>query len=173
MNYCICFIFCLFSIFNACAQEESFEKMLANLYKNTVPLIKSEELAKKIAQKSPNLIILDAREKTEYKTSHLPNAVFIGYDQLNNSYLEKLDKNAEVIVYCSVGYRSERVGEKLQKLGVKKVSNLYGGIFDWANKGNAVYTQNPKTTKTEPTKIIHGYNRKWSKWVQKPNTAIW
>ncbi len=173
MNYFNCFIFYFFNLFAACAQEESFEKMLANLYKNTVPQIKSEELSAKIAQKTPNLYILDAREAVEYETSHLPNAIFIGYERLNDNYLKNLDKNAEIIVYCSVGYRSERVGEKLQKMGYKRVKNLYGGIFDWANKGNKIYTKNLTNSAEQSSQTIHGYNRRWSKWVKKPYVAIW
>jgi rhodanese-related sulfurtransferase len=46
-----------------------------------------------------------------------------------------LPREAPVIVYCSVGYRSEKIGEKLQKLGFQNVHNLYGGIFQWKNDG--------------------------------------
>ena len=40
-----------------------------------------------------------------------------------------------IIVYCSIGVRSEDIGEKLKELGYTKILNLYGGIFDWKNKG--------------------------------------
>ena len=31
-------------------------------------------------KREPNMVILDARERAEYDVSHLPNAVFIGYN---------------------------------------------------------------------------------------------
>ena len=65
-----------------------------------------------------------------------------------------------MVVYCSVGYRSERIGEKMQKMGFENVSNLYGGIFDWKNQGNTVINLNQ-----EPTDSVHTYNRNWSQWL--------
>ncbi len=65
-------------------------------------------------------------------------------------------------MYCSVGVRSERVGEKLQQAGFKNVRNLYGGIFAWKNKGYVVYNQ-----QNEPTDSVHAYNRYWGQWLTK------
>ena len=63
-------------------------------------------------------------------------------------------------MYCSVGYRSERIGEKLIKEGYSNVFNLYGGIFDWVNNDNPVYDFNEKVYK------VHAYNKDWGKWVE-------
>jgi 3-mercaptopyruvate sulfurtransferase SseA len=65
-------------------------------------------------------------------------------------------------VYCSVGYRSERVGEKLQKLGYQNVYNIYGGIFEWKNEGMQVVNR-----QNQPTDSVHTYNKNWSKWLLK------
>lgn len=72
-----------------------------------------------------------------------------------------MPKFALVIVYCSVGYRSERIGEKLQDAGFINVQNLYGGIFKWVNEGMPVYNS------IGPTKQVHGYSRSWGVWLQK------
>ncbi|MCA6407991.1 MAG: rhodanese-like domain-containing protein, partial [Cytophagales bacterium] len=76
--------------------------------------------------------------------------------------LKKLPKNEKIIVYCSVGYRSERVGEKLQKLGYQNVYNIYGGIFEWKNEGMPVVNR-----QNQPTDSVHTYNKNWSKWLLK------
>ena len=139
------------------AQSE-FDKMLTGMYEYTVPLVKSEQL--KEWMNKEEIVVLDAREAKEFKTSHIRNAKEVGYDKFDISAVDDVTKDAKVVVYCSVGYRSERIGEKLMQQGYKNVYNLYGGIFDWVNKGNAVYSSEGKVAK------VHAYNQDWGKWVQ-------
>ena len=68
------------------------------------------------------------------------------------------------LVYCSIGVRSENIGEKLQQLGYTNVYNLYGGIFEYKNEGGTVYNLQNK-----PTDSVHTYNKKWSKYLTKGN----
>ena len=112
-------------------------------------------------KRAPNMVILDARERAEYDVSHLPNAVFIGYNNFEKKIVDSLAKDKPIVVYCSIGYRSEKIGEKLQKLGFTKVYNLYGSIFEWVNQGNVVVDKNG-----QPTKKVHTYNKNWSRWVE-------
>lgn len=113
---------------------------------------------------NPNYVLLDARELKEYKVSHLKNAIHVGYDHFNlKKTTKKLkNKNATIIVYCSVGIRSENIAEKLQKAGYKNVYNLFGGIFEWKNKENIVVD-----SKNQPTENVHTFNKEWSKWLIK------
>lgn len=152
-------LLCCFSLvfsLAACAQDtQKFDDMLRSLYKNSVPLIQSEEL-----RQTRNLIILDTREWEEYATSHLPNALWVGYDNFQWQTVDQFSRDAQIVVYCSVGYRSERVGEWLQQRGFTRVRNLYGGIFDWFNRGNPVHN-----LAGMPTDSVHTYNRKWSRWL--------
>ena len=73
-----------------------------------------------------------------------------------------ISKDATIIVYCSVGYRSEKITKKLNKMGYKNVSNLYGGIFEWVNQGHKVYDD-----KNNNTLKVHTYNKRWSKWLRR------
>ena len=66
-----------------------------------------------------NYIILDAREKKEFNVSHLKGALNIGYDNIDKNVITQLDKNKTIVVYCSIGYRSEKVGELLRAKGYK------------------------------------------------------
>ena len=75
-----------------------------------------------------------------------------------------LDKKTPIVVYCSVGYRSEKVGEKLKAAGFLNVKNLYGSIFEWVNEGNPVVGNDNKATAK-----VHTYNKTWSRWVDKKN----
>jgi rhodanese-related sulfurtransferase len=134
---------------------QKFEDMLRQLYKNTVSLSYAKDL-----QGLKNVIFLDAREEEEYNISHIPNAVWIGYKNPNWFFIDLLSRDAYIVVYCSVGYRSERIGEDMLKRGFKNVSNLYGGLFDWFNQGFPTVNQYKI-----PTNRIHTYDKKWSKWV--------
>lgn len=143
------------------ALEPAYDKKLKTLYRFSVPVVEASEL-KEAIDKGENVQILDTRQPAEYEVSHLPNARFVNYDKFNEKALEGMDKDAPVVVYCTVGYRSERIGEKLQKLGFTNVLNLYGGIFEWVNQGNEVVDPNGKDTKS-----VHTYNKNWAKWLNK------
>lgn len=115
------------------------------------------------------ILFLDSRETEEYNTSHIPGARHVGYDDFEIDSMKDVDKNQKIVVYCSVGYRSEKIGEKLKKAGFKNVYNLYGSLFEWANCGYQLHNQHNVATDS-----IHTYNRKWSKWVTHPDvTKVW
>lgn len=144
----------------SCAQSQDagFDIMLDALLSNTVEQISSKELSQKI--ESGSLILLDSRELDEYQVSHIEGSLHVGYDNFKKSSVKDLSKDSEVIVYCSVGYRSEKIGEKLKNMGFENVYNLRGGIFDWKNSGFNVVDNNGQTTEK-----IHTYNQEWSKWL--------
>lgn len=145
----------------SCAQEKDYHTMLKSMYKNTVPLIKPQQASFEIKRDS-EIVILDTREKEEYTVSHIRNAKYVGYDHFEMDSLKGIPKNTRIIVYCSVGYRSERIGEKLSKIGFTNVSNLYGGIFEWINNDYPVVEMNNK-----PTNKVHAYSKSWGKWLIK------
>ena len=72
-----------------------------------------------------------------------------------------------MVVYCTVGYRSERIGEKLQKMGFQDVHNLYGGITEWVNQGHKVV--DPEGNETPK---VHTYSKDWGKWL-KEGEKVW
>lgn len=112
-------------------------------------------------------VLLDAREQKEFDTSHIENALLIGYDDPDFSVLENVKADTEIIIYCSIGYRSEKMGKKLEKMGFTNVKNVYGSIFEWANRGYPlVDSQNNKTN------IVHGYNKRWSKCLTNPSLEV-
>jgi rhodanese-related sulfurtransferase len=129
----------------------------------TIPTIDVEQLDKQRTRYT----ILDAREKEEFNVSHIPGARYIGYDHFKLMELENLDKSKPVVVYCSIGYRSEKVSEILKQAGFKKVYNLYGSIFAWANAGLPLEDISGKTTNR-----IHGYNKDWSRWIKRKDLKI-
>jgi len=139
--------------------QKKLDKLLNKFNKNKVPYISVDTLA------TTKAILLDARETKEYNVSHLKDVLYVGYDTFNlKETLTKLpqDKNAKIVVYCSLGIRSEIVADKLIKEGYTNVYNLYGGIFEWKNNNFQVID-----TLGNETEKVHTFNKGWSKWLKK------
>ncbi len=134
-----------------------FDKKLTQMLRFSVPIIGVEELY----NIQNEVHIFDTREWSEYQVSHIKGAQYLGYDQFDATRLQELPKDAKIVLYCSVGYRSEKIGERLQKMGYENVYNLYGSIFEWANQGKEMVD-----SKGQPTKQLHTYNKNWSRWVE-------
>ena len=142
-----------------------FDARLEKLLSFSVPVIDVPEAN----EQSGDYIFLDARELEEYQISHIPGARYIGYKKFDEELLEGIDQDDKIIVYCSVGYRSEKVGKKLQDLGYTTVYNLYGSIFEWINCDLPLENEQGMATDS-----IHTYNKKWSKWVDdKEAVKVW
>ena len=146
-------------ISSAAFSQKKLDKLLQKYNKNNVPYIYVDSLAK------TNAVLLDAREEKEFKVSHLKDAICVGYDHFKlKETLAKLpeDKNTKIVVYCSLGIRSETVAHQLIKAGYTNVYNLYGGIFEWKNANFKVID-----TLGKPTEKVHTFNKDWSKWLKK------
>lgn len=142
-------------------QEGRDETKLHKLIRHTIPLISVEELHELLENKKAP-VLMDTRTEKEYRVSHLKGARFVGYSKFKVDALKDIPRDAEIVVYCSLGVRSEIIGEKLKNAGFKNVRNLIGGIFLWVNRDYRVYDGSGA-----PTENIHPFNRKWGKWLSK------
>ncbi|RAJ15106.1 rhodanese-like domain-containing protein [Olleya aquimaris] len=158
MKHYIFFIFILFS--SIAWSQDTLSELLKKHNTNSVPYISVQELA----MPKTDAIILDARELYEFEVSHLKDAIFVGYTTFNlDEVIKNLpNKNETIVVYCSLGIRSETIAEQLKKVGYTNVYNVYGGIFEWKNNGFSVVD-----TKDNETENIHVFNKHWSKWLTK------
>lgn len=87
--------------------------------------------AKEIMDKEEGYIILDTRTQQEYDESHIPGAILIPYDEVQEKAEGILtDKNQLILVYCRSGRRSKLAAEDLVKLGYTNIKE-FGGILDW------------------------------------------
>jgi rhodanese-related sulfurtransferase len=146
--------------FSSCSyaqkSQTEFDGMLDKLLSHSVKEVKPSDVSVK-----SDVVFLDTREKEEYEISHIENAIWIGFDNFDKKSLAKIPKSKPIVVYCSVGYRSEKITERMEKLGFKDVSSLYGGIFSWKDAGLKVVDSSGK-----PTEKVHTYNKKWSQWLK-------
>lgn len=152
------FLYLLLATYFTSSAQSNLVTVLKKYNKESIPYIKVDQL-----DKAQN-IYLDAREANEFKISHLPNAIYVGYNYFKNKQIltHVPDKNASIVVYCSIGVRSEQIAEKIKKLGYKNVYNLYGGIFEYKNSGYKVFNNANK-----PTDSVHTYNKEWSTYLTK------
>ena len=143
--------------------QTTIESVLNKYNDKSVPYIFAESLKKRARE----ALILDSRERKEFEVSHLRNAQYIGFKEFDSLVLEKFssdlsaDKNRLIVIYCSIGVRSEIIGKKLIKHGFTNVYNLYGGLFEWVNKGGSVFHNGIQTQK------VHAYSKKWSRYLTK------
>ena len=133
INYNLYLIFCFLGTFalsckaqvetdRAACINEAFDQKVERTIKFTVPTIDPDGLK----SMGENVYILDARELEEYEVSHIPKAKFIGYKDFDADMLPQMSKDDKIVIYCTIGYRSEKIGEKLEEIGYENVYNLYG-----------------------------------------------
>ncbi|MFT5250279.1 MAG: rhodanese-related sulfurtransferase [bacterium] len=144
--------------------QETLNEVLKKHNKNAIPYISVTEL--RTHQFKNNIKILDSRELNEYQVSHIESAILVGYDTFSiETVLDTIkNKKTPIVVYCTLGIRSEIIAAKLQKASYIDVKNLYGGISEWKNKEYKVIDSTQNTTNN-----IHTFSKEWSKWLLNGN----
>tara|TARA_R110001632_G_scaffold17871_2_gene56036 strand:- start:540 stop:1079 length:540 start_codon:yes stop_codon:yes gene_type:complete len=136
--------------------QSDIDTLLKEYNDQTVPYISVQALR----EDSSNYLVLDTRKREEYLVSHLPNAVWAS-EVVDSAFAEAYpNKATPIVVYCSVGIRSEDFGERLKELGYTNVQNLYGSIFAWKDKGYSLNNRDEKITDS-----VHVYSRQWGKYL--------
>ena len=110
-----------------------------------------------LAQERDKPLLLDSRGPDEYAVSHLTGAIPATSLEEAQQTLVNVVKDYPIVVYCSVGYRSAKLAEKLQAAGFVNVYNLEGSIFEWANSGRSVYRGHNEVF------VVHPYNGVWGR----------
>ena len=112
------------------------------------------ELQRRLVQ-GDSVTLLDVRSTEEFAVSQLKGAVSVPTDKAVLKQVETHQKDALIVVYCSVGLRSAVTAQALQKRGFRNVFNLEGSLFEWANTGLPVYRGDMRVDR------VHPFDRKW------------
>ena len=97
---------------------------------NQIQYVSMDEITT-IMQENTNYIILDARTIEEYNEGHIPNAICIPNETIDETVTTKLpNKDQLILIYCRSGNRSKQAALKLQQLGYTNLVE-FGGIVDW------------------------------------------
>ena len=166
-SFSIISIVLLLLALTACVQK-SPEQRLAALRKDIqarypdIKTIMTEELSAWLADTNrPPPVLFDVRKAEEYAVSHLKGALRVEPGEPSPVLLASLKPDTPVVVYCSVGERSARFARAMQAKGFRKVYNLDGSIFQWANEGRPVFSGNSRTYQ------VHPFNRRWGEYLKR------
>jgi rhodanese-related sulfurtransferase len=91
--------------------------------------VSSEEAKQLIDNK--DVVVLDVRTPEEYQEGHIPNAILIPLQELENK-LNELDKKEHYLVVCRSGNRSAQASEVLTSNSFANIYNMTGGMNNWA-----------------------------------------
>ncbi len=121
-----------------------------------VPNITTAELAALLADKhAEKPLLLDVRIRAEFEVSHLAEARHVEPDSEPAQVKLPVSKQAPIVTYCAVGYRSAAFAKKLRATGFTNVRNLEGSIFQWANEDR------PLVKDGKPAQTVHPYDSFW------------
>jgi sulfur-carrier protein adenylyltransferase/sulfurtransferase len=81
-------------------------------------------------------VILDVREREEYREGHLDGALSLPRGFLEIKVESTLpDKNAPIIAYCAGGVRSLLAAKVMKEMGYQNVISMSGGYSAWKTAG--------------------------------------
>jgi len=101
-------------------------------------------------------VLLDVRPPAEYAVSHLARARRVDPGAAAASVLGDLPPDQPIVVYCSAGYRSSILAQRLHAAGRKHVANFDGAIFKWANEGRPLERDGKLTREVHPYSLLIG-----------------
>ena len=100
-----------------------------------VPELTADELRRLVDSNSGN-VVLDVREKEEYRDGHLAGALSVPRGFLEMQVEGHVpDKQTPIVAYCQSGTRSLLAGRILKEMGYTNVRSLGGGFGAWKNGG--------------------------------------
>lgn len=86
----------------------------------------------------PNEVILDVRGEDEFAEGHIPKAINIPLDQINERISELISFN-RIYIHCKRGGRAKKAFESLEQLGLKNLVCIHDAGMDmWIESGYPV-----------------------------------
>ncbi len=86
------------------------------------------------AHRKGEVLVLDVRERGEFATGHVPNALHIPLGHLP-ARLNELPREPRILVMCAGGVRSSSAASLLVREGFANVVNVSGGFDAWQAAG--------------------------------------
>ena len=114
---------------------KSFQEIMADARKD-IPEVTAQQVNEFLKNDGKSTVLLDVREKDEWREGHLEKAVSLPRGFLEIKVESTVpDKNTPIIAYCAGGVRSLLAGKILKEMGYKNVSSMAGGYAAWKNAG--------------------------------------
>jgi sulfur-carrier protein adenylyltransferase/sulfurtransferase len=111
-------------------------KDLMDEAKRTVPEWSTDQVKEQLGN-GKEYVLLDVREKDEYREGHLAGAISLPRGFLEIRVEQTVpDKSTPVIAYCAGGTRSLLAAKQLKEMGYRNVISMSGGYTAWKNAGH-------------------------------------
>src|SRR5689334_9106708 len=108
-------------------------KQIMDEARRDIPEASPEEVRQRLGR-DDKAILLDVREKEEYREGHLDGAVSLPRGFLEMRVEETVpDKQSPIIAYCAGGTRSLIAARTLKEMGYTNVVSMSGGYTGWKN----------------------------------------
>ena len=96
-----------------------------------MPVIKEIDIHKvKEMMDNQSATIADIRDPASYQFSHIPNAVHLSDDTVEQ-FVSDTDKEKPLVVYCYHGISSQGAAAYFSEQGFKEVYSMTGGFEVW------------------------------------------
>lgn len=114
------------------AEVESITRRFQNGHEDMEPIDRAQLMAR---ARSGDVVVLDVRPAAEYEAGHLPYAVSLPLDELEER-LGTLSKDKQIVAYCRGPYcvLAVEAVERLRKEGFSAV-RLEDGVREWNEHG--------------------------------------
>ena len=112
----------------------TYTDLIADIRKS-IAVISLEEIKRRLDTKTP-MVLVDVREKEEFRDGYIPGAISVPRGFLEMQIEQKVtDKTAPVVLYCAGGTRSALAAKTLQDLGYTNVESANPGFVRWKDLG--------------------------------------
>ena len=97
----------------------------------------TRERLKAKMDRGDDFVLVEALSKKHYESSHLPGAINLPYEFVDEAETVLPDKNAEIVVYCMNPdcVASAEEARELEEMGYAKVLHYAAGKQDWIRAG--------------------------------------
>ena len=114
---------------------KTFQDIMADARKE-IPELTAQQVNDLLTNNGKSHVVLDVREKDEWREGHLDGAVSLPRGFLEIKVESTVpDKNTPIIAYCAGGVRSLMAGKALKEMGYQNVTSMAGGYGAWKNAG--------------------------------------
>ena len=117
----------------------TYTDLMASVRRQTKE-VSLDEVKRRLGAKEP-MVLLDVREKEEFRAGYIPGAVNVPRGFLEIQIEQRIpDRNAPIVAYCAGGTRSALAAATLQQLGYTHVETANPGFVRWKDLGYPMET---------------------------------
>ncbi len=112
----------------------TYTDLIADI-RRQIRTVSLEEIKQRLETKAP-MVLVDVREKDEWRAGYIPGAVHVARGFLEIQIEQRVpDKSAPIVLYCAGGTRSALAAKSLAELGYTNVESATLGFVRWKDLG--------------------------------------